>query len=175
MELLIVRHAIACERNGQRWPDDAARPLSARGVARARRAAEGLRRIAPRPLQVLASPLERTRHTAAILTKFAGWPDALPCMQLRPGASTQALLTLLAQRTDACLAVVGHEPDLSRLLAACLPGKASGAAFALRKMGVALVLFPRSARLGAGELQWLLVPRLLRLARHGRGALSRRR
>jgi len=161
MELLIVRHAIACERNGQRWPDDAARPLSARGVAR--------------PLQVLASPLERTRHTAAILTKFAGWPDALPCMQLRPGASTQALLTLLAQRTDACLAVVGHEPDLSRLLAACLPGKASGAAFALRKMGVALVLFPRSARLGAGELQWLLVPRLLRLARHGRGALSRRR
>ena len=78
MELLIVRHAIACERHGQRWPDDADRPLSSRGVARARRAAEGLRRIAPRPLQVLASPLERTRHTAAILTKYAGWPDALP-------------------------------------------------------------------------------------------------
>ena len=166
MELLIVRHAIACERNGQRWPDDAGRPLSARGVARARRAAEGLRRIAPRPLQVLASPLERTRHTAAILTKFAGWPDALPCTQLRPGASTQALLTLLAQHTAACVAVVGHEPDLSQLLAACLPGKASGGAFALRKMGVALVGFPRSARSGAGELRWLLAPRLLRLARH---------
>jgi phosphohistidine phosphatase SixA len=60
MELLIVRHAIACERHGQRWPDDADRPLSSRGVARARRAAEGLRRIAPRPLQVLASPLERS-------------------------------------------------------------------------------------------------------------------
>jgi len=167
MELLIVRNAIACERNGQRWPDDAARPLSPRGVTRARRAAEGLRRIAPRPLQVLASPLERTRHTAAILTKFAGWPDALPCTQLRPGASTPALLGLLAQRADACVAVVGHEPDLSQLLAACLPGKASGGGFALRKMGVALVLFPRSARSGAGELQWLLAPRLLRLARHG--------
>ena len=35
MELLIVRHAIACERNRQRWPDDADRPLSSRGAARA--------------------------------------------------------------------------------------------------------------------------------------------
>jgi phosphohistidine phosphatase SixA len=62
---------------------------------------------------------------------------------------------------------VGHEPDLSQLLAACLPGKACGGAFALRKMGVALVGFPRSPCSGAGELQWLLAPRLLRLARHG--------
>jgi phosphohistidine phosphatase len=167
MELLIVRHAIACERNRQRWPDDADRPLSSRGVARARRAAAGLRRIAPRPLQVLASPLERTRHTAALLTEFAGWPDAQPCPQLRPGAATQALLSLLAQRTAACVAVVGHEPDLSHLLVACLPGKISGNAFALRKMGAALVVFPASVRSGGGELQWLLAPRLLRLARHG--------
>jgi phosphohistidine phosphatase SixA len=30
MELLIVRHAIAFERNTRRWPDDAERPLSDR-------------------------------------------------------------------------------------------------------------------------------------------------
>ena len=35
MELLIVRHAIAWERDAKRWPDDGERPLSAPGVTRA--------------------------------------------------------------------------------------------------------------------------------------------
>ncbi len=40
MELLIVRHAIAFERNAKRWPDDAERPLSP--LMRASRAATSL-------------------------------------------------------------------------------------------------------------------------------------
>jgi phosphohistidine phosphatase len=69
MELLIVRHAIACERDTRRWPDDGARPLSPRGVVRARRAAAGLKKLELRPVRVLASPLVRTQQTAAILTQ----------------------------------------------------------------------------------------------------------
>ena len=51
MELLIVRHAIACERDARRWPDDGARPLSSRGVMRARRAAAGLKKLALHPVR----------------------------------------------------------------------------------------------------------------------------
>lgn len=164
MELLVVRHAIAFDRNARRWPDDAGRPLSPHGVARARKAALGLKRLTPRPARVLVSPLRRARETAALLTRFAGWPEATPCVQLLPGASPEALLALLARTRERRLAVVGHQPGVGRLLAACLRG-GEGAGFELRKMGVALLSFLGSARAGRGRLIWLLPPKMLRAAR----------
>ena len=165
MELLIVRHAIACERDAKRWPDDGERPLSPRGVIRARRAAAGLKKLAVHPTRVFASPLVRTGQTAAILTQYAAWPRALPCPLLLPGGSPQELLALLARTRGQRLAVVGHQPDLGRLIAACLPGSAASAGFELRKMAVALIAFRGTPRLGHGELRWLVPPKLLRAAR----------
>src|SRR5215472_3878347 len=127
MELLIVRHAIACERDAKRWPDDGARPLSPRGVMRARRAAAGLKKLAVRPVRVLASPLVRTAQTAAVLTQYAGWPRAIPCPLLVPGGSPQELLALLARTRGRRVAVIGHQPDLGRLIAVCLLGSAGSA------------------------------------------------
>ncbi|HSY06618.1 MAG TPA: histidine phosphatase family protein [Steroidobacteraceae bacterium] len=164
MELLIVRHAIASERDAQRWPDDGGRPLSVRGLARAQRAAAGIRRIVPRPASVLMSPLERARQTAVVLTQFAGWPRAAECALLRPGASPEALLALLAGSRARRIAVIGHQPHLGRLLAACLAGGAAGRAFRLRKMGIALVSFRGAVAPGQGELLGLLPPKLLRAA-----------
>jgi phosphohistidine phosphatase len=168
MELLVVRHAIAYERSARRWPDDAERPLSPQGAARARKAALGLKRITAHPAQVLVSPLRRAQQTAAILTQFAGWPEAAECAQLLPGAAPEgllALLALLARDRGGRIAVVGHQPGLGRLLAACLPGGVGAAAFQFRKMGVALLSFQGAARAGRGELIWLLPPRILRAAR----------
>ena len=165
MELLVVRHATAFERSPRRWPDDAERPLSPQGAARARRAALGLKRVTPRPARVLVSPLRRARQTAAILTRFAGWPEARECVQLLPGASPQGVLALLARTRGRRLAVIGHQPALGRLLAACLPGGARAAAFELRKMAVALLAFQGSVRPGGAQLIWLLPPRVLRAAR----------
>jgi phosphohistidine phosphatase len=164
MELLIVRHAIAFERNARRWPDDGERPLSPRGVNRARQAAAGLRRLVQRPTRVLTSPLVRARETAAILTQFARWPKAAECPELEPGTAAQALLARLGARADERIALVGHEPDLGRLIAVCLPGSARHEAFALKKMGVAQLAFRGMPRPGAGELRWLLPPRALRAA-----------
>ena len=165
MELLIVRHAIAYDRDATRWPDDGARPLSTRGVMRARRAAAGLRKLALRPVRVLTSPLERTRQTAAILAQHAAWPQAVACRELLPGGSPQALLALLARTRGQRLAVVGHQPDLGGLIAACLPGSPGSAGFQLRKMSVALITFQGPPRLGRGEMCWLLQPKLLRALR----------
>jgi phosphohistidine phosphatase len=165
MELIVVRHAIAFERDARRWPDDTERPLSPRGMMRARRAALGLKRLAPRPLKVLSSPLERARQTAAILSQFAAWPRASLCPLLIPGNSPQELLALLGRGRESCIAVIGHQPDLGRVLAACLPGSVGSAAFQLRKMGVALVQFHGAARAGRGELAWLVAPRALRALR----------
>jgi phosphohistidine phosphatase len=163
MQLLVVRHAIAFERSPARWPDDAERPLTPEGTERARKAAEGLKRIGAPPARVLASPLRRAQETASILTRFAGWPEATVCVQLLPGAAPEELLALLAR--DRSLAVVGHEPAVGRLIAACLPGGAGAAAFEMKKMGVALLEFPGAARAGRGRLVWLLPPKILRAVR----------
>ena len=165
MELLIVRHAIACERNAKRWPDDAERPLSPRGVMRARQAAAGVRRLVPRPLRVLSSPFLRARQTASILSQFAAWPRAADCPQLMPDAPPAALFSVLARAHESRIALIGHEPDLGRLLASCLAGDTGSAAFELRKMGIALLGFTGPARPGRGELLWLLPPKVLRAAR----------
>lgn len=163
MELLIVRHAIAHERDPARWADDRARPLTAPGIKRARRAAAGLKELIAPPERVLTSPLTRAEQTAQLLREAAGWPPAKVCALLAPGGSPAALLALLAGERIARAAVVGHQPDLGKLLALCLPGPAE-AAFELRKMGVALVSFAGAPRAGRGTLQCLVAPRLLRAA-----------
>ena len=165
MEVLIVRHAIAWERSAKRWPDDAARPLSPRGALRARQAAAGVKRFVSRPARVLSSPMRRACQTAEILTQYAGWPRASPCPQLLPGVPPAALLAVLARASESRIALVGHEPDLGRFLASCLPGNSDAAGFAFKKMGMALVDFRIGARAGSGELIWLVPAKILRAMR----------
>lgn len=165
MELLIVRHAIAFERDARRWPDDGERPLTPAGIARAEKAAAGMRELVRRPARVLVSPLVRARQTAAILTEVAGWPKATRCAELAPGVSPETLLAVLKRLTEKRIAVVGHEPGLSRLVAMALPGTVQAQGFGLRKMGAALLTFRGAARLGGARLEWLVPAKVLRAAR----------
>jgi phosphohistidine phosphatase len=169
MDLLIVRHAIAFERNSRRWSDDGDRPLSPEGMVRARKAAAGLKQITERPRYVLASPLMRAKQTATILVEFASWPKAVECAALAPDEPPEEMFGILATRKEKIVAVVGHQPGLGRLLAACLPAQVrrgvNPEAFELKKMGAALVSFPKAARAGVGALQWLAPPRILRAAK----------
>jgi len=164
MELLILRHAIAFPRDAKRWPDDAKRTLTMEGVKRARRAAAGLKRMAKRPALVLTSPLVRARDTAAIFAQAARWPDAVECMALSPGGSPEEVLEALRRQgaKAECVAVVGHQPHLGRLLALSLRGDARGEAFELKKSAIACLQFAGPPRTGQGVLTWLLTPRILR-------------
>src|ERR1700691_4972564 len=112
MELLIIRHAIAFERDRHRWRDDAARPLSPAGMRRARKAAAGLKEISKAPQLLLTSPLVRARQTAQILTDVAGWPESEEAPELSPGQSASAVLALLGKVRGKLVAVVGHQPEL---------------------------------------------------------------
>jgi phosphohistidine phosphatase len=164
MELLILRHAIAFPRDPKRWPDDSDRPLTMEGVKRARRAATGLKRIAKEPALVLTSPLLRARDTAAIFAQAAHWPQAIECSALSPGGPPEEVLEMLRHRgTKAdCVAVVGHQPHLGRLLALCLGGDARSEAFELKKSAVACVRFEGSPRARQGMLTALFPSRALR-------------
>jgi phosphohistidine phosphatase len=162
MELLIIRHAIAFPRDRRRWADDAARPLSPLGVRRSRKAASGLKALCKAPDRLLTSPLVRARQSAKILTEVAGWPRAEVAPELRPGEGAAAVLTLLSKHRGKRIAIVGHEPDLSMLLAACLVKSNSTLAVAMKKSAVACLSFHGRARAGSAVLMWLATPRILR-------------
>src|SRR5258708_33172652 len=120
MELLIVRQAVALERDRHRWRDDGARPLSPAGLRRARKAAAGLKEFSKAPDRLLTSPLVRARQTAQILTDVAGWPQAEEVPELAPGAPALAVLTLLCQDRSKFVAACEHPPGLCHFLAECL-------------------------------------------------------
>jgi len=139
LELLLVRHAVARERDRARWPDDERRPLSPGGARRMRRAAKGLARLVAPPELLFTSTLVRARQTAAILRESASWPAPRTLAGLAPGRDPRELLARLAALEAARVAIVGHEPGLGRLLAHCLYGPASPARMELRKGAAACV------------------------------------
>ena len=159
MRLLILRHAVAVERGAPGIADDD-RPLTPEGEKKFKKAARGLARIEPRPAAILSSPLPRAFRTAEIAA--AAWgrltPEKTPALV---GGSLADLARAVAPHgPEATLALVGHEPHLSGLLAELL-GSRSGEKLAFRKGGAALVEI--AGELGAGgTLVWFLTPKLLR-------------
>ena len=162
MDLLIIRHANAVERDRRRWRDDDARPLSSTGKRQARKAAAGLKAFSKAPDLLLTSPLVRARQTAQILTDAAGWPQPEEAPELSPGEPALAVLTLLGKDRSKLVAVVGHQPGLGALLTACLLGDGGALPIEMKKNAVACVSFEGSPRAGCAALEWLATPRMLR-------------
>jgi phosphohistidine phosphatase len=162
VDLYLVRHAIAEQRHPGRWPDDSSRPLSPDGADRFRRAARGLRRLRARVDAVLASSYARAWETAEILEQEAGWPSPEAFHALEPPSTATACLGRLRPRSDASLALVGHQPQLSHLASLLLSAREDDVRVELRKGGVACITTPDGLAPGSGILRWSASPRILR-------------
>lgn len=159
MQLLIIRHAIAAERGTPGMPDDE-RPLTPEGRNKFREAAAGLAAIVERPAALLTSPLLRARQTAEIAAAAWGRLKVQELPALAGGDIDGLAAALAKQPQDATVALVGHEPHTSDLLARLLGG-AAPERLTFRKGGAALVELPGSLAEG-GRLVWYLRPRILR-------------
>jgi len=159
MELLLIRHAAAVPSGTPGIPDDE-RPLTPKGKARFRRAAKGLARIASRPDVLLTSPLPRACQTADLVARAFKRIEPVVEPALAGGSVPGILSALGGHPTDAMVAIVGHEPTLSALLAHVL-GATDGDRFAFKKGGAALVDLPDGPS-GPGRLVWFLKPSVLR-------------
>lgn len=159
MELLIIRHAIAVDRiAGASDEDDAARPLTARGKSRFKKATRGLHRLGFRLERLFTSPWTRAVETGALLTPIVerGAVEVTPHLVGTPRAE---LISQLAGFERA--GVVGHEPWLGELVALLVLGDPrQGDAFPFKKGGVA-VLEGEPAP-GKMRLTAILAPRTLR-------------
>ena len=109
---------------------------------------------------LLTSPLPRAAATAEIAAK--AWGRISPTSEpvLAQGSPDEVLKVLSRYAQDQQIAIVGHEPMLSALLARLL-GSEVGDRFTLRKGGVALLDVPGPPAEG-GRLDWFVRPKILR-------------
>ena len=165
MELYVVRHAPAFQKDPDRWPKDSERPLTPEGEKEFRLAARGLARIVPRVDVILSSPNQRTWHTAEILSELDSWPapKQLPVVAAsrRRASPEKATLALEDYAEAKYVAVVGHKPRLQELAAYLLTGEDDGLEIKIREGSVMCICFDGAPAPGTGKLRWLLTPKAL--------------
>lgn len=169
MQLFVVRHAKAFERNPDRFPDDSLRPLTREGAREFRRLARRIRSCADAPQRVLSSSWTRAWDTALVLEDDSGWPAPERCEALEsdaPGALAGIAREISSRAALESIALVGHEPVLSALVSWLLGS--DHPVVRMRKGAVALleVAAPRQLAAGgvtgAARIEWLAVPAMVR-------------
>jgi phosphohistidine phosphatase len=164
VRLLFVRHAIAEDREtyARSHKDDAARPLTPEGRQKMERAAVGLHSVVPEVDLLAASPFKRAYDTAEIIARAYNGLKVERVEELAPGSGVDRFLEWLqGQRARGTIAVVGHEPDLSRSICALLAGT-NGPFLELRKGAACLLDLAGPVSRGTATLDWLLGPKHLR-------------
>jgi len=159
MRLLVVRHAIAVP-HGTPGVADNDRPLTPEGEYKFREAAAGLARILDRPDALLTSPWLRARQTAAIAAEAWGSPEPKQTAALASGSFEAQAEVLDEYPEDATVAIFGHEPWVSQLVARLL-GTGEDERLTFKKGGAALLDVQGALAEGA-SLVWYLPPKLLR-------------
>lgn len=162
MEIVIVRHGPAADRDPSRWPDDQRRPLTADGIRATRRAAKGLASLKPTVDKIVTSPATRAFATAEILrnvldvrSELESWSELEP--DAPPGPVLERLQRLSRKRG---ILLVGHEPTLGELLGLSVTGESVPIA-RFSKAGAAQITFPEEPRPGAAEIGWVLTRKQL--------------
>ncbi|MCX7669909.1 MAG: phosphohistidine phosphatase SixA [Anaerolineae bacterium] len=154
MRIYFLRHGEAS------WPawsgPDSERPLTEKGIKEMQVVAEGIARLRP-DAAVLTSPLRRAVQTAEILARALGVAVTVE-PGLAPGFDTARLRTFIERYPDRDLLLVGHEPDFSTVIAALTGGNVR-----MAKAGFACVELTAADKL-AGELQWLVPPKVFKAA-----------
>jgi phosphohistidine phosphatase len=159
MRLLIVRHAIAVPHGTPEVPEEE-RPLTPRGTRRFRAAARGLARVCDRPDVLLTSPLVRARQTADIAAEAWGKVKVKEESALAGGSFEKIASVLDPHAAKKLVAIFGHEPDVSSIVARLL-GTSASERLTFKKGAAALVDVPGRMADG-GALIWYLPPRVLR-------------
>jgi phosphohistidine phosphatase len=162
MMLYIIRHAIAAPLDPQDpQGDDSQRPLTNKGRNRMYRIARGLKELGEPLNLIVTSPYLRATQTARVLAKklSLGRDKILVSEALTPAGQVE---DLVKEINDKCkgvenIALVGHEPYLSRLTSLLLSGD-PGLAITLKKGGVCRLSVETLQAGRCATLDWLLTP-----------------
>jgi phosphohistidine phosphatase len=160
MNLYLVRHAEAKHIGGS-ITTDAARPLTAGGERDALMMGRFLGRVEPHVPVIACSPLLRAAQTASLLGKGLDRPPVRETWaELSPGSPHKELVARLAAAPGQSMVVVGHQPDMTNLLAYLVADAA--AEIAMKPAAMACVSFVPGISSDSARLHWLVTPDLIR-------------
>ena len=163
MQLLIIRHAIAMEREefAKTGRPDSDRPLTDTGRRRMRKNARGLQRISPHPDLIGTSPWLRAADTARVIAETLGVEQMETVEEMTPDHHPRDLAEWLNGKSDVgTVVVVGHEPHLGEVVTWLVGGSGSNVEF--KKGGACLLKIDEKVDAGSAILQWHLTPAQLR-------------
>jgi phosphohistidine phosphatase len=164
MQIYVVRHGIAIDREDAKCPPEAERYLTEEGISKTRQVARGVAELGVTADLLLSSPYVRAMQTAEIFAGALGYAkQKIRCTNLLlPGADAGLLFRELAKDKDSSgIFLFGHGPQVDDIVALALGAR--NPCTALNKAGVALVELKRVSPPN-GELIWLAPPKLLRRA-----------
>lgn len=163
MQLLVIRHAIAEDREAfaATGRADEARPLTNEGARKMGRCARGLQALVPTIDTLVSSPLTRAQQTAEIVRKRYELDRVEEAPELEPNVAVADVVRGLGRYGDGLVAIVGHEPQLGRLVTYLISG-VDRAAVQLKKGAACLLEFEGAPERSGGTMRWSASPRMLR-------------
>src|ERR1700736_3916211 len=164
MDLYIVRHGIAIDREDPKCPPDPERYLTEEGTKKTRQGAKGIAALGIAPDLLISSPYTRAMQTAEIFASALDYSKQKIRRSdlLLPGAESSMLFRELAKdKQSASVFLFGHATHSDELIAAAFASKHH--LTALKKAGVAALKLKRISPPSA-EFLWLATPRLLHRA-----------
>lgn len=162
MQLYIVRHGIAIDREDPKCPPDPERYLTEEGVEKTKQVAKGVAALAASADLLLSSPYVRATQTAEIFAAALDYAKQKIRRTdlLLPGADPSLLFRELAKdKQSASVFLFGHAPQLDEIIATAVGSKRH--ITSLKKAGVALIELKRISP-PIGMVVWLATPKLLR-------------
>ena len=165
MNLFLLRHAPAAERGTAGFADDSARPLTPAGRRELKTIPATLKKMDLDFDLILSSPFLRAKQTAEIVAAELKLKKRLKFTSaLEPEGDQKKLIAELTRLKPPPenLLLVGHEPDLSRLISRLVTGRPD-AGFALKKSGLAKLEIEKLHLGQCATLAWLLTPKLMKL------------
>lgn len=161
MKLYVMRHGPAEDFSASGRDQD--RALTPQGRERVKAVAARLAELDEAPRVIVSSPLVRALQSAELVAAQLALPAPETHHAMAPGGAARDLALALARDGRKRVMVVGHEPDLSELVASLLEG-----AFA-HDMLKAMVVGLSIASAGPATLRFVLDPKTLEVLRTGHG------
>ena len=160
MDVYVLRHGVADERDYRKYPDDDLRPLLPAGIDKLTRQAKGLKAAGLSLDLVISSPLVRAVQTAEVIMAGLEIASELAYSEaLVPEAHPYLLLEELANKHSGVerVMVVGHEPHMSSFVSMVVSGN-QGGFIRLKKGALCKLRIPRLDGVKSGWLEWLMTP-----------------
>jgi phosphohistidine phosphatase len=169
MNLFFLRHGKA-EPRGPKWRPDSKRPLTREGERRTAEVARGIQALGLSFDLILTSPYVRALRTAEILAEVYGAKKLFETSNLVVEADPKTIVDEINENFAAIeqIALVGHEPFMTRLISTLISGQGAAVAIDLKKAGLCKLSIQKLTLGKCARLNWLLTPR--QLARVGQCA-----